>query len=722
MKTRRDFLKVSALTGGALVLAFRFEDGVLTAEETPAALQPNAWVRIDPSGKITITVGKSEMGQGVRTSLPMILADELEADWNDVALVQASPSAQFNRLGTGGSGSVYGSWKPLRTAGAAAREMLIAAAAAQWGVDAASCRAEKSSVTNTVTKERLSYGQLAGAASKLPVPENPTLKSSKDFRFIGKPLKRFDATNIVTGKAIYGIDVRVPGMLYASLERCPVVGGKLVRFDAARAKTVSGVRDVVAVSNGVAVIADNSWAAMRGREALDIVWDEGPNRSFNTEDHFRALEEASKEPGVIIRKESEGFGSFANVAKKIEAIYYYPFYAHAPVETMNCVAHVQDGRCEIWAPTQSPNRLQNRVAEQLKLNPAEVKVNVTLIGGGFGRRLNVDYALEAAEISKAAGNKPVQLLWTRPDDMKHGHFQAASVHRMHGGFDQHNAPVFWGHRKVSSYHNLAGPPTPQERGNVEYNQDSAWGVYDVPYGFAAIEATYLSVDVPVPIGPWRAVYSPSATYARECFVDEMAQAAGKDPLQFRLDLLKEPNSFKAGTLTIDRSRLRRVLEMVRDKSNWGSPLPARHGRGVAANVYDQDTHIAYVVETSVSPAGRVRVHRVVAAVDCGVVVNPLGIEGQIDSGVVWGLSSVLKGEITFRNGRAEQSTFRDFDVLRFSETPVIEIHIVPSHGEQPYGMGEPPVPPIVPAILNSIFAATGKRVRRIPVRPEELAG
>ena len=704
---RREFLKLSAAGGAALVVGFRID-----AE--PSSFQPNGWVRIEPGGKIVLTVGKQEMGQGVRTSLPMILADELDADWQSIELLQAEPSPQFQRLGTGGSGSVYGSWKPLRTAGAAARTMLIGAAAAKWNVDAASLRTEKGFVINTKTNERLSYGALASDAAKQPVPAEPKLKAMSELRIVGQRVKKVDAPDVVSGKAIYGIDARMPGMLYASIERPPTVGGTLVKFDATKAMKVRGVRSVVAIKAGVAVVAENSWAAMKGREALAITWEPGPNRAFNSDAHIKALEAAASEPGVTIRKEGEGAAALARAAKTIEARYHYPCYAHAPVEPMNCVASFRDGTCELRVPTQAPNRAQQLVAEFLGIKPENVIVHPTLIGGGFGRRLWIDYAIEAAELSRAIAN-PVQVLWTRQDDMRHGHFQAASVHQLRAAFDENNAPLFWGHKKVSSYHNLRGAPTAQERADVEYNQDSAWGVYDVPYAFPSIEATYLSIDVPVPIGPWRAVFSPSSTFARECFVDEVAQHLGKDPLQSRLDMLGEPYDITAGSLKIDRTRLRRVLEVVREKSKWGSPLAQGRGRGVACNVYDGDTHIAYVVEVT-AHENSVRVDRVVAAVDCGVVINPTGIEQQIEGGIIWGLSSALKGHITFRDGHAEQSTYRDFEVLRMNETPAIEIHIVPSHGEQPFGMGEPPVPPIVPAVVNAIFAATGKRIRALPIR------
>jgi isoquinoline 1-oxidoreductase beta subunit len=400
----------------------------------------------------------------------------------------------------------------------------------------------------------------------------------------------------------------------------------------------------------------------------------------------------------------------------ITATYSYPFYAHAPVETMNCVADVRADRCEIWAPTQAPNDVQNEVAAFLGLPVGAVKVHVTLIGGGFGRRLGWDYAIEAAEVSKAIG-APVQVIWTRPDDMKHGYFQAASLHQLTGRFDAERKLVAWTHKKVSSLHNARGRrPSESELSDPAFYRDSAsWGVYDIPYNIPSIETRYVPVDTHVPIGPWRAVFSPSSTFARECFIDELAHEVGADPIDFRLQLLQGPDTVEAGDLTIDRKRLRNVLEIVRARSNWKAPLPAGTGRGVACNVYDGATHVAYVTEVSVA-GDQIRVQRVVCVIDCGLIVNPLGVQSQVEGGVVWGLSSALKGSITFRNGSVEQSTYRDFTVLRIDETPAIEVHIVPSHGDAPFGIGETTVPPIVPAVVNAIFAATGKRTRHLPIK------
>ena len=722
MKTsRRAFLKTAALSGVGLVIGF---DGrrLLGADAAASAtaFQPNGWIHLDAQGTVTLVLGKSEMGQGVRTALPMILADELGADWSRVRVEQAMPGPNFKRLGTGGSGSVQGSWKPLREAAAAAREMLIQVAAKQWKVDPATCSAEAGWVRHLDSGRRLSFGDLAAEAAKLPVPQTPHLKSAKDFKLIGKRTARIDGREVVTGKTKYGIDTRVPGMLFASIERPPSLGAKARHWDEKAARSVRGVRAVLPVENGVAVVGDSTWAALKGREALAVDWDESEVKRFDSNQHRDTLEKSSREPGIMLRQEKPA-NPANSPARTLDAVYFYPFYAHAPLETMNCVAAVTPNDCELWAPTQAPNSLQEDAAEMLGFPPEKVKVHVTTMGGGFGRRLANDYAFEAIEVSRAV-QKPVQVLWTRPDDTRHGHFQAASVHRLGAALDSGGKLIRWRHTEAASLHNLHGvdkPPTPND---AAFYQGYAWGVYDLPYTAPDLEMAYVPVDLPVKHGPWRSVFAPSSVFARESFIDELAHAQSADPLAFRLDLLRGDEPIKAGDITIDRTRLRRVLEIVRDKSqwDWSKKLPPGQGRGVACNIYDSDTHIAYVVDVAIEN-GNVRVKRVVAAVDCGLAVNPIGIEQQIEGGIIWGLSSVLKGEITFRGGAVEQESYDDYDVARMRDAPVIETHIVPSTADRPFGMGEPPVPPIAPAIVNAIFAASGKRFRKLPIHPKDLA-
>jgi isoquinoline 1-oxidoreductase beta subunit len=734
--SRRAFLKTAALGGASLVIAF--DENRLWAAPKDAAkkeppkketaakdakgqFRPSGWVHVGGDGSVTLTIGKSEMGQGIRTSLAMMLAEELEADWPHIKLVQASPDPDFKQLETGSASSVASSWKMLRQAGAAAREMLITAAAARWKVDRSACTASKGEIVHAASKRHFKYGELVADAAKLPVPADPPLKKASDFRLIGKPAKCIDGRAIVSGAAHYGIDAKLPKMLYASIERPPWPGAKPKRSQDAKALAVHGVR-LVPCAGGIAVVGETTWAALKGRAALAVEWEGPPPKgAFDSEAHFKRLDEASEQKGVATRRDEAPIGTRPAV-RTIFASYFFPFYAHAPVETMNCLADVQADHCKIWTPTQAPNLLQDEVAKFLGMPPEKVEVSVTLSGGGFGRRLAVDYALEAAEISRAV-KAPVQVLWTRTDETRHDHFQAASAHRLSAGLDSGDAIVAWRHTKAGSVYDPE-TTTPAPARDARFYRNLSRGVYDMPYNIMSVETAFVPVDLPVKSGPWRAFSAPSGVFAREAFIDELAQVRGVDPLAFRLQMLNGPRLLMAGSLTsIDRGRLKQVLELVREKSDWRAALAARHGRGVACNVYDQDTHVAYVVDVAVDNAGKVRVERVVAAVDCGLVVNPTGVEQQIESAIMWGISSALLGEITFRGGTAQQATYADYGVARMRDTPAIEVHIVPSvpgDAAQPFGMSEPAVPPVAPAIVNAIFAATGKRVRRLPVRAEDL--
>lgn len=714
--SRRDFIKLTALGGTALALGF---EPARADDATPFV--PSVWIRIEPDGTVTLTAGKAEMGQGVRTSLPMILAEELDLDWDRVRVVHGSPSSGVRTMGTGGSFSVQGMWGPMRTAGAAAREMLVAAAAAKLGVDAASLRTERGFVIHDAGNRRLSYGELTTAAAKLPVPASPKLKDAKNFRLIGKATRRVDGKDIVRGQATYGLDVRVPNLLYATIARPRVIGGSVKSFDATATKQVPGVVSVVQVSRGVAVIARDSWSALKGRQALRVEFDDGGFGKWSSAEYIRTLRDAAAKDGINTRRAGDVAAALAGATRVIEAEFAYPFYAHAPVETMNTTAWVHDGGCEIWSPTQAANDVVSNCATLLGIPNEKVTLHVTLIGGGFGRRLGWDYAVDAVEVARTI-DRPVQVFWTREDDMQQGYFQAPSIHRLRAALDEQGTPVAWSHKKVSTYHNARRKVTEAQMQDPEYNRGTSWGVYDVPYAIPSIETSYVYVPTHIPIGPWRAVFAPSSVFARETFLDEVAAAAGRDPLQFRLDLLTaQPDLLEVGDLKISRPLLRRVLETVRTKGKWGEKLPKGSGRGVACNVYDGETHVAYVVDVRVDGSRNIHVDKVVCVIDCGLVVNPAGVEQQVEGGVIWGLSSALKGAITMRDGIVEQSSYRDFDVLRLNETPAIETHILTGDRPMPVGVGEPTVAPIVPALVNAIYAATGKRLRSLPIRAQDLA-
>jgi isoquinoline 1-oxidoreductase beta subunit len=674
-------------------------------EEALPPFAPNAWLRIGADDTVLVEVDRSEMGQGVTTSLPMLLAEELEADWTTVRIEFApADKAYFNPLfgaqGTGGSTSIRAAYTPLRQAGAAAREMLIAAAAQTWGVDRAQCRAAQGSVIHAASGRRLRYGALVAAAAALPVPApaDISLKDPKDWKILGKRTHRLDTPLKIDGRAQFGMDVQVPGLLVAVVARCPVFGGTVKSFDATRAKAVPGVRHVVQIASGIAVVADGYWPARKGREALVVQWDEGANAAVSSAGISELLAQRAGQAGAVARHDGDPVAALAGAATTMEADYETPFLAHVTMEPMNCTAHVRPdgGGVDIWAPTQFQTGAQGMGAQIGGVTPDKVRVHTTYLGGGFGRRFELDFILEALQASKAAG-APVKVIWSREDDIQHSQYRPVSLHRFRVGLDAGGALVAWTHRLVAPSIMARVFPNAVRDG---LDAEATEGGREMPYAIPNVHVDYVLTDTGVPVGFWRSVNNSFNAFAVESFVDELAAAAKKDPVEYRRALLaKQPRHLG-------------VLELAAAKGGWGTPAPTGRARGVA--VWKSfDSYIAQVVEVSIDQ-GVVTVHRVVCAVDCGQVVNPDTVEAQMQSAIVFGLSAALRGAITIYRGSVQQSNFNDYEPLRMREMPVVEVHIVPSSAA-PGGVGEPGTPPIAPAVCNAIFALTGKRIRKLPI-------
>jgi len=715
MTSRRDFLKVTGAAGAGLVLGLHLDAKPRPGEAAKVLFQPNAFLAVRPDGSVQITIPKAEMGQGVRTALPLAVAEEMDLDWPRVEVATAQPGPDFKNMQTGGSTSVSTTWTPLRKAGAAAREMLKAAAAAQWQVDVGQCRTEKGFVLGPGGK-KLGYGALAEAAAKQPVPKDPPLKKPAEFRLLGKRTPRIDGPAIVTGKAVFGLDVRRPGQRFAAVLRCPVPGGKVRTWDEAKAKAVRGVKAVVQVPTGIAVVAESTWAAFKGREALaaTATWDEGPARDFSSAALEAKMRAALAGPADDARREGDPARALAAAAKVLEAEYSFPFQAHATVEPMNATAMVRPEGAEMWAGSQSANQAQERAAAALGIKPDQMKVHVPLIGGGFGRRLGTDFSTEAAQVAKAAGGGPVQVVWDREDDFRHDLFHPATLHRLRAGLDGSGALAAWTHRiagpaVLRSW--IGGQKSPAQAA-VESN-----GALDIPYAIPAIAVDFAEVEAPPSLGWWRGIEIVPNVFARECFLDEVAHAQGRDPLALRLQLLGSRGIVKFGREEADIRRLKKVLEVAAAKAGWGRKRPAGRGLGLACHAYDGRTYAAAVAEVSVTK-GQLRVHKLTCAVDCGLVVNPAGLEAQVEGGLAFGLSALFS-QITWEKGRTVQTGFHDFPVLRLADMPAIETHVIPST-EAPSGMGEPPVPLAIPAVLNAVFAATGRRIRQVPLGPDSF--
>jgi isoquinoline 1-oxidoreductase beta subunit len=707
---RRGFLKFSLAASSGLMIGFYFPiAGKLMAQERSGnVFMPNAFVRIGTNEKITIIVNHSEMGQGVYTALPMLLAEELDANWKDVGYEPAPVDPKYNHpvFGmqmTGGSSSVWSAFEQFRKAGAAARAMLVAAAAQQWGVSPDSLKTQAGAVMDPGGR-RLTYGQLAEAAAKLPPPaQAPLLKDPKEFKIIGKPLRRLDTPEKINGKAVFGIDVKTPGMLTAVVARGPIFGAKVKRFDDSRARSMPGVRKIVAVPTGVAVIADTFWQAKLAREALQIDWDEGAMQGFDTGRMMAQFREQAKSPGQNVRNDGDADAAFAKASKKVEAVYEVPYLSHLMMEPLNCAVDLRADSCVISTGTQFQTVDRANAAIIAGLPPEKVQINTTYLGGGFGRRANPhsDFVVEAVHVAKAAG-APVKVVWTREDDMNGGYYRPAFLHACAGSVDESGSPASWRSRLVGQ---SIMKNTPFEAMMSKgYDPASVEGVDDLPYAIPNLSVQYHAVEVGVPVQWWRSVGHSHTAFATESFIDELATLAKKDPYQFRRSLLQKHPRHLA------------VLDLAAKHSGWGTPLPKGRSRGVAVHA-SFESYAAQVAEVSVED-GKVRVHRIVCAIDCGKYVNPNIIAAQAEGGAIFGASAALFQELTFTKGRLEQTNFHTFPVMRMNETPVIETHIVQSN-EKSGGIGEPGVPCTAPAIANAIFAGTGKRIRKLPIRMTE---
>ena len=745
--SRRGVIKGAAIASG-LVLGFHLGFRRFPLAEAARAwpFQPNVYVAIDETGLVSIVAHRSEMGTGIKTDLPLILADELEADWKRVKVVQAEGDARYGDQNTDGSRSTWQFYQAMREAGATARQMLEAAAGKMWGVPPDECRAENGAVVHSVSERQLSFGDLVKVAASMPVPVRGSLrlKDSKAWRYIGKPMPIVDLKDIIRGKAIYGLDVVLPGMKYASIERCPVYGGKVKSFDATDALKVRGVERVVEIPatpvpsgfkplGGIAVIASNTWAAQQGRERLKIDWNEGPNAAHDSATYRAELEATALEPGRPVRSQGDVDTALATAARKVSADYFVPYLAHAPMEVPNAVAHWEANTCETWSPVQNPQGARTTVAQALGIPEADVTINVTLLGGGFGRKSKPDYVAEAAFLSRAVG-APVKVTWTREDEIRHDYYHAITAQHLEAGLDRDGRATAWLHRTVF-------PPIPSTflpdvvYGDAGHLQQ---GVVDMPYDISNVRCENGPAANHVRIGWYRSVYNIPHAFAVCSFADELAFAAGKDPLDYLRLLLGEPRKIDLKAMgvdypnygvdellpamshayQIDTGRLRGVLDLVAEKSGWGGKLPRRQGRGIAVH-RSFLSYVAAVAHVEVGHDGEVTIPRIDLAVDCGLVVNPDRVRAQMEGAAIMGISNALFSNITMKKGRTEQSNFTDYLVARTDITPDTRVHIVESSAP-PGGVGEPGVPPMAPAICNAIHAATGKRIRALPVDPDQL--
>jgi isoquinoline 1-oxidoreductase beta subunit len=720
--SRRDFLRASAVGGGALFAITALDPVASRAHAQAQAVRPGTWVRIAPDGAITITVAKSEMGQGVRTSLAMLTAEEMDADWDAVRVDQADHDPKYGSQNTGGSASIRTSQRTMREAGAAIRAMLVSAAAATWGVAEAECTTEPSKVLHRPSGRTLAYGALAEKAAVVPVPAQVRLKDRREYRLVGKPRRSIITDDVIHGRAVYGIDVRLPGLLVAVIERAPVFGATVRQVDATAARQVPGVVDVVevpavaegiGVPAGVAVVAGHTWAALRGSSALKVEWELGPSAGESTAGHRAAMRAAVESTGKeIVNRVGDPDAVLAGSSKVITADYELPFIAHAAMEPMNCTAQVQGSRAEIWSPSQTPARSAQGIARALGIPVENVTLHVTLMGGGFGRRLNADYSVEAALVARKL-QAPVKVIWTREDDLRHDFYRPCAFHRIAASLGADGFPEAWRHRfSTPAIAATYGPP-----GQDGYGTGEADGAGNMAYRVANRSCEYTLLESGVPRGWWRAVHTTHTVFAVESFLDELAAVAGKDPLAYRLAMIEEVTVPRppagAGDFKLNPARLKGVLQLAADKAGWTTPLPAGRGRGIACT-FDHLSYSAIVVEVS-TRGDAVHIERIVCAADCGPVINPNGAMQQLQGGLLQALSVALHERITVKAGGVEQGNFNSYPLLRLPEVPHrVEVYFAETDAP-PSGLGETAVPPLAPALANAIAQATGKRLRSLPL-------
>ena len=715
--TRRSFLKTATAAGGGLMIGAYLPVRGAATLSAAGVFEPNIWIKVNADDTVRIMLTMLEMGQGVMTSMPMLVAEELDFDWTKIRTEWAGADARYGNPNfggqqlTAGSNSVRGMWKVLRESGAAARSMLVTAAAQTWNVPENTLTTDKGEVIHQASGRRAKYGTLVDKAASLPVPKTVTLKDPKSFKVLGKSLPRLDLPAKVNGTAQFGIDVKLPGLLTARVVRCPVFGGKVASFNADKAKAVKGVTHVVQISGGIAVVGENYWAASQGAQALQVTWDEGPLATLTSAAINKKQAELAQQPGKVARNDGNAdaaldprrAGPTGPPARTFERVFEAPFLAHATMEPMNCTADVKADSCDVYVATQGQTASQQAAMAGSKLPADKVKVHPTYMGGGFGRRGEADFVMDAVETSKAVG-KPVKVVWTREDDMQHDYYRPVSYARMWGAVDPNGKPTVFMQRLVqqSLMKRIGGLPP----NGIDFI--SLDGAANLPYDIPNVRMEYIEHDPGIPFGFWRSVGASFQGFAIEAFVDELATTAGKDPYQFRRDLLaKHPRHLAA-------------LNLAAEKAGWGKPVPAGRGRGIAV-MECFGSILSQVTEVSVNAQGQVRVHKVVCSVDCGWVIDPETIKAQMEGGIVYGLTAALKGEITIDKGRVVQRHFNDYQMLRHNEMPEIEVHIVPSTAE-PGGIGEPSTALAAGSLVNAVFAATGKRIYKLPIRPEMLKG